>query len=310
MSPASLLTGDIAANPVRKEGHILHDTGRQPPYPGTMANPPWTDDENDLLVADYFRMLAADLGGRNYNKAGHARQLKDRLENRSQKAIDYKRRNLSAVLQGLGDTWLQGCSPAYHFQASLEDAVTRWLTHHPDWLDSVPATEPDDAAPIPVESPPTLSNSPLPQGHERVSQIAEKFDVAGRDERNRVLGHLGERLALAHERIVLAHAGRADLARDVRWVSQEDGDGAGYDIASFTPDGAIRLLEVKTTKGYARTPFWISRNELDVSRERRAEWRLFRLWNVSRTPTAFELAPPLEAHVSLMATQYLADFRQ
>lgn len=109
---------------------------------------------------------------------------------------------------------------------------------------------------------------------------------------------------------MLTRAGRADLARDVRWVSQEDGDGAGYDIASFTPEGAVRLLEVKTTKGYARTPFWISHNELAVAEERRAEWRLFRLWNVSRTPQAFELSPPLAAHVSLMPTQFLADFRQ
>ena len=108
---------------------------------------------------------------------------------------------------------------------------------------------------------------------------------------------------------MLTRAGRTDLAHDVRWVSKEDGDGAGYDIASFTPDGAIRLLEVKTTKGYARTPFWISRNELAVSRERHAEWRLFRLRDVSRRPQAFELAPPLEAHVSLLATQFLADFR-
>ena len=101
-----------------------------------------------------------------------------------------------------------------------------------------------------------------------------------------------------------------DLARDVRWVSREDGDGAGYDIASFSLDGAIRLLEVKTTKEYARTPFWISRNELAVARERHTEWRLFRLRNVSRTPQAFELAPPLESHVSLMPTQFLADFHQ
>ena len=275
-----------------------------------MARAPWTDDENDLLVADYFRMLAADLGGRSYSKAEHARQLMERLENRSQAAIEYKRRNLSAVLQGLGDTWLSGYFPAYNVQSSLEDAVARWLARNPNWLNSVPALEPSNAVPLRVEPPPTFSNQPQPQGHDRMSGIANKFDAAGRDERNRALGRLGECLALAHERAVLTGAGRADLARDVRWVSQEDGDGAGYDIASFAPDGAIRLLEVKTTKGYARTPFWISRNELAVSRERHAEWRLFRLWNVSRTPQAFELAPPLDAHVSLMATQFLADFRQ
>jgi hypothetical protein len=67
--------------------------------------------------------------------------------------------------------------------------------------------------------------------------IARKFDVAGRDERNRALGRAGEERVLAHERAALRTAGRDDLARKVRWVSEEDGDGAGYDIASFAPDG-------------------------------------------------------------------------
>src|SRR5690606_17037675 len=101
---------------------------------------------------------------------------------------------------------------------------------------------------------------------------------------------------------------RGDLARKVRWVSEEDGDGAGYDIASFTPEGRARLLEVKTTNGWERAPFYITRNELAVAEERRSEWCLFRLWDFSREPKAFELYPPLDAHVSLMATAYQASF--
>ena len=140
-------------------------------------------------------------------------------------------------------------------------------------------------------------------------KIARKFDVAGRDERNRVLGRAGERLVLSRERAALTSAGREDLAREVRWVSDEDGDGAGYDIASFTANGRPRLIEVKTTKGWERTPFHISRNELAVADKRRAEWHLFRLWNFSREPKAFELRPPLDAHVLLTPTSFLASFR-
>jgi hypothetical protein len=29
-----------------------------------MSNGPWTDEENDLIVADYFAMLADDISGR------------------------------------------------------------------------------------------------------------------------------------------------------------------------------------------------------------------------------------------------------
>jgi hypothetical protein len=138
--------------------------------------------------------------------------------------------------------------------------------------------------------------------------IARKFDVAGRDERNRGLGRAGEERVLAHERATLIGAGRDDLARKISWVSEEVGDGAGYDIASFEPDGRPRRIEVKTTNGWERTPFHISRNELSAAEEWRSEWCLFRLWNFSRGAKAFELRPPLEAHVSLTATSFQASF--
>ena len=113
---------------------------------------------------------------------------------------------------------------------------------------------------------------------------------------------------LAHERAALRMVGRDDLARKVRWVSEEDGNGKGYDIESFAPDGRPRLIEVKTTNGWERTPFHITRNELAVAEERWSVWRLFRLWNFSREPKAFELHPPLDAHVSLTATTFKASF--
>ncbi|KAF0119587.1 MAG: hypothetical protein FD152_4452 [Xanthobacteraceae bacterium] len=104
---------------------------------------------------------------------------------------------------------------------------------------------------------------------------------------------------LAYERAVLTGAGRDDLARRIRWVSEENGDSA-----SFALDGRQRLIEVKTTNGWERTPFRISRNELAVAEERRADWCLLRLWNFSREPQAFELRPPLNAHVTLTATTF------
>jgi hypothetical protein len=138
--------------------------------------------------------------------------------------------------------------------------------------------------------------------------IARQYDVAARDARNRALGRAGEERVLAHERTTLRSAGRTDLAHRIRWVSDVDGDGAGYDIWSFEPDGRDRLIEVETTNGWERTPFHITRNELAVAETNRDDWRLLRLWNFARDPRAFELRPPLEAHVSLMATSYQASF--
>jgi hypothetical protein len=132
------------------------------------------------------------------------------------------------------------------------------------------------------------------------------YDVAERDARNRALGRAGEERVLAHEHANLVANGRTDLAEGIRWVSHLDGDGAGYDIRSFDSDGNPRLIEVKTTNGWERTPFHITSNELAVAEARREDWRLVRLWNFAREPRAFELRPPLEAHVTLMATSFQA----
>lgn len=274
----------------------------------------WTGEQNDAIVADYFAMLAADIVGRPYSKAEHNRRLQANI-GRPRGSIEYKHQNISAVLKGLGEDWIQGYKPAFNFQASLIDAVVRWLSQHPDWLAPVTRTAfPPSPSTLREEvmlwigPPPTHSNAPPPDELEQMIGIARKYDVAERDARNRALGRAGEERVLAHERASLLASGRTDLAERIRWVSNVDGDGAGYDILSFEPDGSDRLIEVKTTNGWDRTPFHISRNELAVAEERRGDWRLVRLWNFSREPKAFELRPPLETHVSLMATNYQAIF--
>lgn len=277
-----------------------------------MSNGAWTDEENNLIVADYFAMLADDISGHHYSKAEHRRALLPLLNDRSEGSVEFKHQNISAALKGLGEDWIPGYKPAVNLQMSLVDAVVRWLALNPAWLGRMPgmrpATDLREAPQIWVGPPPTLSNQPPPQELEQMLHIARKFDVAGRDERNRALGRAGEERVVAHEQAALRSAGRDDLARIVRWVSEEDGDGAGYDIASFEHNGRPRLIEVKTTNGWERTPFHITRNELAVADERRSEWCLVRLWNFSRELKAFELRPPLDAHVSLTATTFQASF--
>src|SRR6185295_7470645 len=88
-----------------------------------------------------------------------------------------------------------------------------------------------------IGPPPTHSNAPPPEELEQMIAVARKYDVGARDARNRALGRAGEERVLAHERATLLTAGRTDLAHRIRWVSDVDGDGAGYDIRSFEPDG-------------------------------------------------------------------------
>jgi hypothetical protein len=101
---------------------------------------------------------------------------------------------------------------------------------------------------------------------------------------------------------------RADLAKKIRWISQEDGDGAGYDILSFDHKGEERFLEVKTTVGSQTAPFYLTRNELSFSNERPKEFRIYRLYDFSKTPKMFELAPPLEKLIRLEPLSFEASF--
>jgi hypothetical protein len=173
-----------------------------------MSNRAWTDEENDLIVADYFAMLADDISARRYSKAEHRRALLPLLNDRSEGAVEFKHQNISAVLKGLGEDWIPGYKPAFNFQMTLVDAVARWLALNPAWLGRQPgpqtATALREAAQIWIGPPPALSNEPPPQELEQMLHIARKFDVAGRDERNRALGRAGEERVLAHERAALA----------------------------------------------------------------------------------------------------------
>jgi hypothetical protein len=280
-----------------------------------MAGADWTDEENDAIVADYFAMLIADLSGEIINKSEHRERLR-RLIARSEGSIEFKHRNISAVMEGFGEPWLTGYRPADNYQTSLEDAVARWFRSHPGWdaLGLRPGSASGlshlaEGAGLFFGPPPTVRNAPLSKGELQKQATARKFDVAGRDARNRALGQAGEELVLRYERSQLRNSGRSDLAGQIRWVSRDEGDGAGYDIASFEPDGRDRLIEVKTTNGWERTPFHISRNELAVADGNREIWCLVRLWNFAREPRAYEIRPPLDRHVELTPTSFQASPR-
>ena len=131
-----------------------------------MASKVWTDAENDLIVADYFAMLSEELAGRRPNKAAHNRALQNQI-GRGPGSIEYKHQNISAVLQWLGQPWIDGYKPALNFQGSLVEAVARWLDRRPDYLSpkepvaSVSRREPPGI--LILGCPPTVSNKLPPR---------------------------------------------------------------------------------------------------------------------------------------------------
>jgi hypothetical protein len=267
----------------------------------------WQNDELDAIVADYFVMLEADIARRPYVKSQHSRALMAQI-GRTHRSVEFKHQNISAVLDELGLPWIPGYKPKRNYQNAIFDAIDRYLTHHPAILEAVPVVPPATmpASTVFVDAPSLAAQTV--RVPDRLRCLVRKFDPVERDYRNRSLGKAGESFVLDLERRLLAGADRPDLARRVRWVAEEDGDGAGYDVLSFDERGRDRLIEVKTTNGSARTPFYLSRNEREVADERPEDWRIYRVHLFAKGPRVFTVAPPLEESVHLRPETWRASF--
>ena len=198
-------------------------------------------------------------------------------------------------------------TPRRNYQAAIFGAIDRFLSRHPHFLTlatAPPVAESDDEPPF-IDPPALAIEHPRPWQLER---LVRKFDPVERDSRNRALGLAGESFVLELERRQLAKVQRSDLAHRVRWIAAEEGDGAGYDILSFDPAGRERLIEVKTTNGSAKTPFFLSRNEYETAAARMDSWHLYRVHLFAQTPRIFTLTPPLASAVRLRTEVWRASF--
>ena len=69
---------------------------------------PWSPEEVEATVADYFRMLSLEASGQPYNKAAHNRALLKQLSGRSRGAVELKHQNISAILSEMQPDFSDG----------------------------------------------------------------------------------------------------------------------------------------------------------------------------------------------------------
>ena len=97
------------------------------------------------------------------------------------------------------------------------------------------------------------------------------------------IGEAGESLVYKHELDTIKkakNAGLIDQSVFVKWVSRED-DSAGYDILSYDIDKKVeKYIEVKTTTGSKNTPFYISENELEFSKNNADKYCVYRVYGL------------------------------
>ena len=260
-------------------------------------------------------MLSAELRGEPYSKAEHRRRLLPVLDGRSESAIERKHGNISAVLLELDCPYIQGYKPYSNYQRLLFDVVQAWLARA-DYLEA-PIRACNDAAIVVPAFDDILSamvDPPEPQGMAgRVSDPgplpygpARKTNYLDLERRNSALGLAGEEFVLDFERARLARLGCDQLAASVEHVAKTQGDGQGFDILSFEESGREKLVEVKTTKYGAQTPFFVTRNEVQVSEDRSDQYDLYRVYSFRSVPKLFSLRGSIAQSFELQPTQYRA----
>jgi len=275
----------------------------------------WSREEVEAAVSDYLHMLTLELSGQAYNKAEHRRVLQTKLRGRSEGSVERKHQNISAVLIDLGCPYISGYKPLSNYQAILFDVVQDRLTR--DQLfdrSAISAAEQPAVMPLVpegnfiVEAPPLRTEVSEPRALYSVNSKGIQRDYLAREARNRSLGAAGEEFVIAYERNRLSTLGFSKLGAKVEQVSRTRGDGLGFDVLSFEPDGRERFIEVKTTAFGKETPFFISRNEADFSAAFSEQFHLYRLFDFRKQPRMFDLSGRIHDKVRLDPVSYLARF--
>ncbi len=273
---------------------------------------PWTEQEVEAAVSVYFQMLRMQELGQSINKSEINRRLQASIPARNISSIEYKHRNISAVMNLYGVQSLTGYKALPNFQRLLIEVVGRELQRDSQF---------DALALRSVETPaetPVIDNfidfiKPIPNARQRTGEpsvpwdrMPIKRDYLERESRNRSLGLAGENLIMEYESRRLHEAGAKALAERIEHVSELRGDGVGYDILSYETSGRERFIEVKTTAYAAETPFFISPNELAFSDEVPDQFHLYRVFTFRQNPRMFNLSGSVGSTCLLEASGYRA----
>lgn len=279
-----------------------------------LRGPSWSDAEVEAIVADYFSMLEKELRGLPYSKSDHRRALRPLLTDRSEGSIERKHQNISAVLMQARFPYVRGYKPLSQYQGLLADVVLEHLEE--DGVLSQLALNFAEASIAPprivdvlglMTAPPSvLEAARSALADQPQLRRARRIDYLAHEARNRTLGTNGEALVVSYERTRLSSLGQDILADRVEHVAQTRGDGLGYDVLSFSPQGRERFIEVKTTQLGSLTPFYVTSGEMTFSAEHANDYSLYRVYEFASAPRMFALDGRVDETCRMSPVQYVA----
>lgn len=163
-----------------------------------VASGPWSDDEVDVTVDVYFRMLTLELAQERYVKAEFQREV-GRSVARSPGAISKKFSNVSAALDEIGAMWIPGYKPLANMQDRLRIVVRERFEADTElrafMLKAVAGGEVETSALGAEVEPPAVDWSET-----RARAGVVNINFAAIESSNRALGIAGEITVLAAER--------------------------------------------------------------------------------------------------------------
>lgn len=121
----------------------------------------WSDAELHAALDTYFEMLRHEQNGLRYNKAAYRRALLSKLNDRSETSVEFRMRNISAVLDELCEPWIKGYRPATNVGPRVKARLRALLEQRGD--------------PVPALAEPTGSQR---QVDERTAQLRRRLGSA------------------------------------------------------------------------------------------------------------------------------------
>jgi len=274
-----------------------------------IAGDPWTNFEIEAAVAAYRDMLHAQWRGERFSKTEFVRALQALVPTRNTGSIERKFQNISAILDESGLDWIDGYKPLPHYQHSLRRIALEILgpgTRIAEELAAYGSTALVAAQPRRLATGDVMVAAPGGSSRNRTTvALTGGQTTALHDFQRRELGAAGEEWVIDLEKEQLRRLGRPDLGDRVDWVARSLGDGAGYDIGSFWPDGRSRMIEVKTTNLGPKTPFYITRWEIETSRRHAHSYSLYRVHGFARDPRIYVLDGNVEERARLEPKVYM-----
>lgn len=252
----------------------------------------WSLIEVELIISDYLEMLRAEISGVKYSKTEHRIKLQALLNDRSEGSIEFKHQNISAALINNGLPYIKGYKPRWNYQQLLEERILDYLSKHDSLEEKF-----NDFANRKIETQLLVEyrnwNVTPPETTIIKEPTVDYFKPVKRnylelEQRNQSIGESGEKLVLEYEKWRLTNAGLPKLAKEVKWISKELGDGSGFDILSKNIQGSDMFIEVKSTTLGKETPIFFSKRENDFSEQKKEDYHLYRVFDLQNQPKMFQ----------------------